>query len=100
MIRFACYKDQGTSCVGSGGQGVWRLRGQLGGWSGEGHEVEGRREDVTNPWLRQENKKHICMRHRARLQRPSQMGVTAKQGRSSQVQEEQETLGRTTQVIL
>lgn len=21
LIRFACYKDQGTSCVGSGGQG-------------------------------------------------------------------------------
>lgn len=62
--------------------------------------MDGRREDVTNPWFRQENKKHICMRHRASLQRPSQMGVTAKQGRSSQVQGGQETLDRTTQVIL
>lgn len=62
--------------------------------------MDGRREDVTNPWLRQENKNHICMRHRASLQRPSQMGVTANQGRSSQVQGGQETLGRTTQVIL
>lgn len=36
----------------------------------------------------------------ADLQRPSQTAVTAKQGSSSQVQGGQETLDRTTQVIL
>lgn len=93
-------KTRAPAVWGVVGRGVWRMRGQLGGWSGEGHEVDGRREDVTNPWFRQENKKHICMRHRASLQRPSQMGVTAKQGSSSQVEGGQETLDRTTQVIL
>ena len=37
------------------GRGVWRMRGLWGDWSGEGHEVDRRREDVTNLWLRQEN---------------------------------------------
>lgn len=41
------------------------MRGLWGGWSGEGHDVDGRREDVTNSWLRQENKKHVCTRYRA-----------------------------------
>lgn len=47
------------------GRGVWRMRGLWGDWSGEGHEVDRRREDVTNLWLRQENKKHVCTRYRA-----------------------------------
>ena len=33
------------------GRGVWRMRGLWGDWSGEGHEVDRRREDVTNLWL-------------------------------------------------